>query len=218
MRRLLFVTGLVLLYVVAAEESVAKKDGFLASGAAPEGSAVGVGSSLDVVPVTPKRIVGAGKVGSKDDPDHNITLVHSAKFLCGTIPHGTDPQLPLDDASPLVPGTYLTAINIHNPNPGTIDFTKKALETKPQGVKRGAIGQPVNETLIADGGLELDCTNIMQLIFGAEATFIPTQDLSKGFVVITTFNKQLDVVGVYTSKNVVIAPPPTCTPAACPAD
>jgi hypothetical protein len=126
-------------------------------------------------------------------------FVYSAKFLCGTIAHSANPQLP-PKGQPLVPGTYLTAVNIHNPNPFPVVFTKKALVTNPQGQPRGKIGRPVEEKLEPNEGLELDCDNIARLLEMQPA--LPDSFL-KGFVVITTPAQELDVVAVYTLKNVV---------------
>ncbi len=145
--------------------------------------AQGVGAGLDIETVEPKRIQGLG-------------LVYSAKFLCGTIPHlPTNPQEPAA-GFPLAPGSYRTAVNIHNPNNVEVRFRKKALITNPQGQPRGRIGQLVPENLKPDEGLEVDCDNIKQLLGNPDLVFI------KGFVVVIT-TRPLDVVAVYTLKNVV---------------
>jgi len=112
----------------------------------------GVGVSLEVETVEPKRI------GEK--------FVYSAKFLCGKIPHSPfDPQDPLPDF-PLVPGTYRTGINVNNPNPSKVGFTKMALLTNPQwqGWARGKAGDPVDESLDINEGLEIDCQDIEKLL------------------------------------------------------
>lgn len=152
--------------------------------------AQGVGASLQVVPITPSRTTLA-----------NGLITYSVKFLCGTIPEDpTNPQLPAA-GSPLTPGTYLTAVNIHNPNPKPVDFRKKAVVANPQGQQRGQIGQFVGETLKPDEALEVDCANIGQLLKPG-SIFKPSDPFVKGFVVIIT-KQPLDVVGVYTYKNVV---------------
>src|SRR5215471_613914 len=98
-----------------------------------QAGATGVGVSLDVETVNPRR------VGEQ--------FVYSAKFLCGKIPHSpSDPQDP-PLSFPLVPGTYRTAINIVNANPGEAAFTKTALTTNPEGQPRGKAGAPVREVL-----------------------------------------------------------------------
>jgi|ERR687892_1596071 hypothetical protein len=140
---------------------------------------LGAGAGLDVETVPSQRIRGQ--------------RVFSAKFLC-TIP--TNPLiLP---PGPLVPGIYRTAINIHNPDPvRPVKFTKKALLTP------GPVGEPIPETLGPNAGFELDCENIQGL---AGVACIPEGCFLKGFVVITT-EGPLDVVGVYTFKNVEAAGP-----------
>jgi hypothetical protein len=110
----------------------------------------GVGVSLDVETVTPKKIAKQ--------------FVYSAKFICGRIPHSVfDPQEPPLEF-PLVPGTYRTAININNPNLSPVSFTKMALTTNPQGQPRGKAGTPVKESLEKDEGLEVDCQDIERLL------------------------------------------------------
>ena len=163
--------------------------------------ATGVGASIEVVPISHRTISFRGGV-------------FSAKFLCGTIlPDPLNFQLPVGGA-PGVPGTYITAINIYNPNNFTVRFAKKAIETIPQNIRniRGAVGRQVIETLGPMQGLEVDCQNIWELFnFGA---FEPGGQLRKGFVdiAINPF-VHLEVVGVYTLKNVVCAfPGPGCPP------
>jgi len=161
--------------------------------------ATGVGASIEVVPISHRTISFRGGV-------------FSAKFLCGTIlPDPLNFQLPVGGA-PGVPGTYITAINIYNPNTFTVRFAKKAIITNPQGQRRVRASTQVIETLGPMEGLEVDCQNIWELFnFGA---FEPGGQLRKGFVdiAINPF-VHLEVVGVYTLKNVVCtAPGPGCPP------
>ena len=152
--------------------------------------ASGVGMSLNVETVQPKSIGGQ--------------FVYSVKFLCGTIPHGSpNPEAP-PSGYPLSPGTYRTAININNPNLSAVYFTKLALITNPQGQLRGRAGKPVTENLQTNQGLEVDCKNIGTLLSGVP---VPS-NFAKGFVVIRS-RWQLDVVGVYTVKNVLSGRPGT---------
>jgi hypothetical protein len=143
--------------------------------------------SLEVVPIVPNNIGGQ--------------LVYAVKFVCGTIPPAdpTIPQVP-PPGSPLVPGTYMTAINIHNPWPEAVEFVKLALVTIPQNPdqKRGPVGQPQSESLKQEEGLEVDCANIQDLL--GRPDFDPARDFVKGFVVIKPRKPQqiLDVVAVYT--------------------
>lgn len=156
---------------------------------------VGVGVSLDVETIVPKRIGGPGASTLRGTfttaVAPTVVLSYSAKFLCGSIPPAGHPEL----GFPLAPGTYMTAINLHNPHPFGVKFRKKALITNPQGEPPGRVGHHVDEGLEPNHGLEVDCKNIAALL-GADVT-----GFLKGFVVITTPH-ELDVVGVYTLKNV----------------
>jgi hypothetical protein len=112
--------------------------------------AAGVGVSIDVNTIEPKRIGGK--------------FVYSVKFLSGKIPHSPwDPQDPPPEFA-LVPGTYRTAININNPNLTKAKFTKMALTTNPQGQPRGKAGDPVKESLGANEGMEIDYQDIEKLL------------------------------------------------------
>ena len=170
-----------------------------------EAEAQGVGASLDVETIAPLRTVAA-------------VVVYSAKFLCGTIEHDkSDPQLPPLGSS-LVPGTYLTVVNVHNaevplPPPTTdLRFLKRAIETKPQGEPRGRISLPVTETLEAFQGMEINCQNIKDLLDPAATDpFKPSDPLVTGFVHIVLADRRisaLTVVGVYTLKNAIPPPAP----------
>jgi hypothetical protein len=134
-----------------------------AVGFAGQVSAQGVGLSIDVETITPKTF-------DDDKKDNGGTNVYSAKFVCGTIT-GTG-QIPVA-GSPLVPGTYLTAINVHVPQ---------------------------NDSLDADQGFEIDCGEIADLL-GKPSGFDPADPFVKGFVVIYS-KADLDVVAAYSVKNV----------------
>jgi hypothetical protein len=153
---------------------------------------VGVGVSIDVESIAPKYIIIPGSPSE---------FVYAIKFLCGTIQHGVNPQFPASD-QPLVPGTYLTAINIFNPYPFEVQFTIQIVVTYPAGYPPAQTINVFNEKLGAKSGLEIDCEHINKLL-GVGSTL---QDLFlKGFVVITTTQEPyLDVVAVYTLKNVVL--------------
>ena len=180
MRIVLFIVILMVFFTLRSE-----------AGPSPGGLGVGVGASLQVVPISHKTISFRGGV-------------FSAKFLCGTIPPlipGS--ELPLG-TDLLVPGTYLTAINIYNPNTFTVRFTKKAIKTFSQRSRtRVPASTQVIETLGPMQGLEVDCCDIDELFGGdcGNATNLP--GFSKGFVdiAINPF-VPLEVEGVYTLKNV----------------
>ena len=110
------------------------------------------------------------------------------------------------------PGSYRTAINIHNFNDEAVGFRKKAvLAVREIDFPTSGpipIGGPVDERLRADEAMEVDCQDIC-LLFD-DLCILP--DFMKGFVVIkvpgpprstkSALPTQLDVVGVYTLKNV----------------
>ncbi len=86
-------------------------------------------------------------------------------------PRGSNPQFPVTNNPLLVPGTYPTAINIHNPNPSlttvpiALKFKKKALITEPERTTaRGTVSDFKDETLLPDQGLEVDCEDIKSLL------------------------------------------------------
>lgn len=143
------------------------------------GVGVGVGMSLDVEKIYPRLAGGR--------------FVYTVKFLCGVqpgpLPFGT---------GPLLPGIYRTVIDIYNPYYIAARFTKKAVETRTQ-QDPPRIGEPVEETLQAFGGLGITCQDIRLLIDLTP----PLVALSRGFVVIET-NRRLDVDAVYAVKNVEV--------------
>ena len=185
MRIVLFIVILMVFFTLRSE-----------AGPSPGGLGVGVGASLQVVPISHKTISFRGGV-------------FAAKFLCGTIAPGGTPQVP-PPGFPLVPGTYLTAINIYNPNTFQVRFTKKAIKTFSQRSRtRVPASTQVIETLGPMQGLEIDCCDIA-ILFGEvcnDLTDLLTNlgQFTKGFVdiAINPF-VPLEVEGVYTLKNVVI--------------
>ncbi|MFC1513835.1 hypothetical protein ACFL5P_02385 [candidate division KSB1 bacterium] len=147
---------------------------------------VGVGISIDVENITPQLI---------DDS----LYVYSAKIVCGTISDSLANSNLQFSGQPLVSGTYLTAINIHNPHEYSVPFSKQVVVTNPQGQRRGRVGEPFQERLGPNEGVEVDCSNIYDLLRPDR----PPKFL-KGFVVIKTDrNIKLDVTAVYTLKNII---------------
>ncbi|MBI1884791.1 MAG: hypothetical protein HYS09_00465 [Chloroflexi bacterium] len=117
------------------------------------------------------------------------SFFHAVKFVC--VPE-VGPA-----AGAVVPGTYKTAINVHNPNPGPVDLAKKAVIARSEDLTRGPISTKKFLTLGSDRALEIDCADIKNVLFGGK-----TQAVGKGFVVIES-PAELDVVAVYTQLTTV---------------
>lgn len=93
--------------------------------------------------------VGCG-VGAQQVP----TLQYTAKFVCRK-PISPDTVMP-----PVAPGTYYTAINVHNPSNRSVGFRKKfavALPCERAGEVRGFF----EAKLGPDEALEIDCQDIL---------------------------------------------------------
>ena len=149
---------------------------------------LGVGGSVDVETVPFVRVSDG--------------FAYSAKFLCGTIQAAPgSPEFPdasRDTAAVLVPGTYLTSVNVHNPDTITVVLWKRPVEAKGQRMARGRVGEMVGDTLTADQGLYVDCADILRLLRDRRSL----QDhFLEGFVVIRN-RTELRVTAVYSFKNV----------------
>jgi len=129
-------------------------------------------------------------------------LVYAAKFICGTMP-----ELPPTREGPVEPGSYATAINVHNPNPREpVVFTKKAVllfnvnevekEENYETPKAPWERSYRREQLGPDYGMEIDGRDIRELLTG-QAPAAPV--FIKGWVVIES-PLPLDVVAVYTVR------------------
>ena len=145
-------------------------------------------------------------------PDMEKLIVYSAKFLCGPALGGEGVQ----------PGSYSTAINVHNPNNDTVYLFKKAVIAQREDEARGRISAFRRVMLNPDEAIEIDCIDIVRL-FGAQqetgvtslsqqtqtvlqtTAVTPVSSLvrfTKGFVVIYA-TAPIDVVGVYTASTPV---------------
>src|SRR4030043_234033 len=143
-------------------------------------------------------------------PEMEKLIVYSAKFLCGPALGGEGVQ----------PGSYSTAINVHNPNNDTVYLFKKAVIAQREDEARGRISAFRKVILNPDEAIEIDCIDIVRF-FGAQQetgvsalsqqtqTLIQTNNVTpissavrfiKGFVVIYA-TAPLDVVGVYTAST-----------------
>jgi hypothetical protein len=108
-------------------------------------------------------------------------FVYAVKFICGK-----------SDGKAVAPGTYFTAINVHNPAKDRTGFSKKFAIALPA-EKPGSMSKFINAELGPDEALEIDCRDI----------FEHTQsraDFFKGFAVIES-KVRLDVVAVYTAAG-----------------
>ena len=144
--------------------------------------------------------------------------VYAVKFLCGSLlPNATTPP-PDGVEGPVKPGNYLTAVNVHNPNPTNVAFQKKAVLLYRSG-QHSETEQPmppgklVDAALKEDWGLEIDCSDIRSKLLGGAA---PAPAFIKGWVIIEVTGAQynveprpLDVTAVYTSHgwNLRTTPP-----------
>lgn len=107
---------------------------------------------------------------------------YSVKFVCGASCGG-----------PVAPGSYFTAINIHNPTDKPIRFRKKVAVALP-GERPGHVSAFTFNTLGPDEALEIDCADIYNRVGLPECCFL------KGFVVIQSL-VELDVVAVYSAAG-----------------
>jgi hypothetical protein len=132
--------------------------------------------------------------------------VYAAKFLCGDLKRGSA----AGPEGPVEPGSYSTAINVHNPHGFRVGIRKKAVLLYDAGHPEKAVERPlppvhrecpVLKELGPDWGLEIDCRDIREVLLapapGQPGPPAPT--FIKGWVVIETLSDApLDVVAVYT--------------------
>ncbi len=110
-----------------------------------------------------------------------VVVQYATKFVCGKSP-----------GTVVAPGTYWTAVNVHNPNNNAIAFRAKIAVALP-GLKPGHVSKFFDAKLGPDEALEIDCPDILER---AEVK----ADFLKGFVVIES-DVELDVVAVYTAAG-----------------
>jgi|SRR5208337_761315 len=99
-------------------------------------------------------------------------------------------------ADPLSTGTYLTAINIHNPSfRETITLYKRAVLAPPESDTTAYPPSAFHSYSLLPGyAVEIDCADIATLLNDTPPPIFP-----KGFVTILS-REPLDVVGVYTAE------------------
>jgi hypothetical protein len=112
---------------------------------------------------------------------------YTAKFICLTNIPGTSLE-----TDTVLPGGYVTDVNIHNPNKKKVKLRKKLAVTFPPGEQRpGPVTKFIEEGLGADEAFEVDCGDT------AKFEFQPIHGW-KGFLVIESTG-ELDVTAVYTA-------------------
>lgn len=109
---------------------------------------------------------------------------YAVKFVCGK-----------PGARIVAPGTYFTAINVHNPTEQKIQLWKKFALAGEYPEKGGPISKFFPAVLCPDQVLEIDCRDIFKHTQGLTAATLRT-----GFVVILS-EVELDVVAVYTASG-----------------
>jgi len=113
---------------------------------------------------------------------------YAVKFVCNRAGAST-PNLLV----PVAPGFYFTAINVHNPSPGSVEFRKKFAQALPN-QKPGKVSEFVGAALKSDEAFDVECTEITKRLGLAAGTFVT------GFVVFQiSAPRELDIVAVYTA-------------------
>jgi hypothetical protein len=129
--------------------------------------------------------------------------VYAAKFLCGDLKATAA-------GGPVEPGSYSTAINVHNPHGFRVAIRKKAILLYDARHPEEAVERPIPpvhgecttiKELGPDYGLEIDCPDIRNVLLATSPSQPgpPAPTFIKGWVVIETLaDLPLDVVAVYT--------------------
>ena len=123
-------------------------------------------------------------------PEPTGSFTYPAKLVCGI---QKDPN-----ELRLARGFYATTINIHNPHNKPVKFSKTlALTFPPDEQKPGEVKKIAEDRLDPNQALAVDCMDIRQRLFPAGFP----KPYIKGFVVIHSPEKSLDVTAVYTSAT-----------------
>jgi hypothetical protein len=144
-------------------------------------------------------------------------LVYAVKFLCGDFDRaGVSDSGTIE--GPVKPGSYATAINIHNPHPRQVArLRKKAVllfqGSAPRPTEQHEVprppGRPKGIELGPDFGLEIDCADIRDVLLRTPTGPGPRAPIFiKGWVVVETSPATpLDVVALYTVRSFVNGKP-----------
>ena len=115
------------------------------------------------------------------------SYIYSVKILCVPMFGEAEPAL--------VPGVYMTAVNVHNPWRQPVEIIKWVTLSPPQG-EAPMIGERISDKLEPYQAFDIDCEHMVRE-FGLEGKQVPG---GKGFLIIRS-SRELDVVGVYTAEQ-----------------
>ena len=119
----------------------------------------GLGTAL-VVSMAALAVLIGGYAGTSAQVGTKAAVnQYASKYLCGAI------SSPASASQVLAPGVYNTAINIHNPNNFNVTLQKKAVVSA-QEPAQGMPGGRVTEVLQPDASMEVDCSQIDNLLAG----------------------------------------------------
>ncbi len=113
---------------------------------------------------------------------------YAVKFICTSNIPGTS-----QTTTAFLPGSYATAVNIHNPNARPVRFRMKLAAATSTDIEPPQITDFLNETLKPDQATRVDCSRVKE--FGP-----PPIHGFEGFLVIESA-QSLDVVAVYTAGH-----------------
>jgi hypothetical protein len=121
-------------------------------------------------------------------PAQSFPFQYAVKFICTSNITGTS-----QTTTSLLPGSYETVVNIHNPNPKPIPFRMKLATATSTKIDPPQISKFIKEVIQPDQATKVDCSRIGE--FGNQ----PIHGF-EGFLVIESA-QSLDVVAVYTASG-----------------
>jgi hypothetical protein len=157
------------------------------------------GGTYNLSPFDPTAFQGSAEGAGFVGPGRTL-LVYAAKFLCGRLGE-LDPKV----EAPVGPGSYTTAINVHNPGYRPVVIAKKAILLFAGASREPEIPRPPAPRhqlkLDPDWGVEIDCQDIREVLLRSEqGVIIPAPTFIKGWVVLES-TAPLDVQVVYTAQG-----------------
>jgi hypothetical protein len=130
----------------------------------------------------------AGATSHEPPPGTGDWYMYSAKVVCS-------PALG-KAGNALTPGTYYTAVNVHNPWERPAQIKKWLTLSRPQGMP-AIHGSPIEESLEALGAVDVDCPQMKKKFGLPTGSTVPG---GKGFLAIES-DVRLDVAVVYTQRT-----------------